>query len=444
MKKSSIFIVLLLCIVVAELIMVFKNGTNVGNDKPVLDTKVYDMPIREAENKTVKPFLFELHSANEVDAILDEFAADISRSLTNTKSEAQEHQIVRAEQEKMLVSKGAGDNVLFVQDEALTAHTKTPAEDKTVSGVAESMTNIVEENEPSEKKEESSVDKGNQTEQTNGIGDKMPENLLPIEEKTTDTKVEEIEEEKLVEKDDNDVEVKASGVQSVEKNKQSAGRVKIAIVIDDVGLSIPFTKQISQVKAPLTVSFLPYGASNKEQVMMLKNAGFEVMVHIPMMPHIPAALAPITLSPEMDKAETQTELNKMLDRFEGTGMSGVNNHMGSLLTERVKNMEYVMEVLKKRGLFFLDSKTTGKSMARKAADEYGVTYISRDVFLDNKNEYNYIMGQFKQAEKVALKNGYAVAIGHPYSQTLKVLQDWLPNANDRGFEIVHISELLPK
>ena len=65
------------------------------------------------------------------------------------------------------------------------------------------------------------------------------------------------------------------------------------------------------------------------------------------------------------------------------------------------------------------------------------------MFLDNKNEYNYIMGQFRQAEKVAEKNGQAVAIGHPYSQTLKVLQDWLKEADEKGFEVVHLSELLP-
>ena len=118
--------------------------------------------------------------------------------------------------------------------------------------------------------------------------------------------------------------------------------------------------------------------------------------------------------------------------------------MGSLLTERTKNMGYIMEVLKKRGMFFLDSKTTGKSVAGKVAKEYGVEYISRDVFLDNKNDYNYIMGQFKQTEKKAHKNGYAVAIGHPYSQTLKALKDWLQEADKNGIEIVHVSELLAK
>lgn len=371
MRKSTLFIIFLLCIVAAELVMLFKSGINSKQQVYALDSKVYDMPAREAEYNVVKPFLFEVHSADEVDTILDEFAADVVQSMADKKAVVEME--IKAPEEK--------GQVLFLDDEEL--------------------------DEPI------------------------------IEEETEPAAVEEIKAEAAEPEESDEV------VQSEKAVKQD-NLAKVAIVIDDVGLSVPFTKQIAQVKAPLTVSFLPYGASNKEQVMTLKDAGFEVMVHVPMMPHVPAALAPVTLSPEMDKAETQAEINKMLDRFEGTGMSGINNHMGSLLTERVKNMGYIMEVLKSRGMFFLDSKTTGKSAAGKAAEEYGVTYISRDVFLDNKNDYNYIMGQFRQLEKIAKKNGFAVAIGHPYSQTLSALQDWLKEAEKDGVEVVHLSDLLAK
>lgn len=404
MRKSTIFIICLLCIVLGELYMLFKSSTSSQTEEYALDTKVYDMPVREVESKVVKPFLFEMHSADSVDVILDEFAADITESMAdNNLKPLFEQKIEEAKPEEILI----------IKDEELSEP-------------------IVEVSE--EKPEEEAVI----------IEEQKPESLLPAEESVEErSEASEETPQEPTAAEEPVIEPEQPVVTPVAENKVPEKRAKIAIVIDDLGLSVPFTKQIAQVKAPLTVSFLPYGASDKTQVNMLKDAGFEVMLHVPMMPHVPAALAPVTLSPEMDKAETQAELNKMLNRFEGTGMRGINNHMGSLLTERVKNMGYVMEVLKKRGMYFLDSKTTGKSAAGKAAKEYGVAYIARDVFLDNKNEYNYIMGQFRQAEKVAEKNGQAVAIGHPYSQTLKVLQDWLKEADEKGFEVVHLSDLLP-
>lgn len=423
MRKSTLFIICLLCIVVAELVMVFKSGVGSRVLEYALDSKVYDMPVRETEYKVVKPFLFEMHAADEVDAILDEFAADITQSMTDN-AKISEQKLVAPQENVSETAETEDTAVLQIEDEKLSDDIAPENQE-----IVEAQSEIKEEN----KQEESAAIIEEITTQKITEPEEKDEN---ISSEASDEK--ELEEVKAAEHVSEEV---IEPKQEVVVNEK---RAKIAIVIDDIGLSVPFTKQIAQIKAPLTVSFLPYGASNKEQVMTLSGAGFEVMLHVPMMPHVPAALAPVTLSPEMDKTETQAELNKMLDRFAGTPISGINNHMGSLLTERVKNMGYVMEVLKKRGLFFLDSKTTGKSVARKAADEYGVTYISRDVFLDNKNDYNYIMGQFHQAEKVADKNGYAVAIGHPYSQTLKVLQDWLKEAEKNGYEVVHLSDLLIK
>lgn len=440
MKKSTIFIICLLCIAVAELIMVFKSNPQQAQNY-TLDSKVFDMPVQQAENKVVKPFLFELHSANNVDAILDEFAADIAKSLPET-NKTPEQQIIApiTEQEvSQTITEDTSDKeqVLQIEDEALEDISSDNGEPVALVkdfDNKEKITETIENELPEEKiSHQDNIEiSANEENNTKESADAKTETVSEAE----DIEVKKIEasEEELKNIPTNQSEV------ITEDNKRS----KIAIVIDDVGLSDSFIKEVAKIKAPLTISFLPYGNSNKNQVITLKDAGFEVMVHIPMMPHVPAALAPVTLSPEMDKAETQAELNKMLQRFDGTGMTGVNNHMGSLLTERTKNMGYVMEVLKQHGLFFLDSKTTGKSVAQKSAKEYGVTYISRDIFLDNKKDYNYILGQFHQAEKIAQKNGFAVAIGHPYSQTLTVLKDWLKDADTRGFEVVHISDLLAK
>ncbi|MBQ7632650.1 MAG: divergent polysaccharide deacetylase family protein [Alphaproteobacteria bacterium] len=228
------------------------------------------------------------------------------------------------------------------------------------------------------------------------------------------------------------------------KTAEKENKVLVAVVIDDIGLSVPFTNQIANIKYPLTVSFLPYGASDKAQVKKLKSAGFEVMLHAPMMPRVPADLAPVTLSPKMSKDEIQEKLLKMMDRFEGTGMRGINNHMGSAFTENREAMAAVMEVLQEHGMYFLDSKTTSRSVGRAISKEYGVPYVARDVFLDNERRYDYIMGQFKATERVAKSKGYAIAIGHPYPQTLQALKDWLIDSEKRGIKIVPLSDLVSK
>ena len=226
------------------------------------------------------------------------------------------------------------------------------------------------------------------------------------------------------------------------QSSEAKGKVMIAIVIDDMGVSIPHTNNIISLQQPMTASFLTYGAANKDKAKEAQTAGMEIMLHTPMMPHTPKDLAPITLSSNMNKEEIQTELKKMISKYKGIGLRGINNHMGSAFTEDEKGMDAVMQVLKDKQLYFLDSKTTSKSVAEKYAKKYNVPYIARDVFLDNKNEYDYIMGQLKKAEKIAHMRGYAVAICHPRSQTYKALNDWVKNLEENRIRLVHLGDLV--
>lgn len=222
----------------------------------------------------------------------------------------------------------------------------------------------------------------------------------------------------------------------------AGGKVMIAVVIDDMGVIVPHTRDILSLPQPITASFLTYGAANRKQVQDAKDKNFEVMLHVPMMPHAKADLAPVTLSPDMSESEIKDDFIAMLDRYKGLGMKGINNHMGSLFTEDTKSLSYVMQILKERNLFFLDSKTTSKSVGAKVAAEYGVPYIARDVFLDNENDYNYIMGQLRQTEKIAHMRGYAVAIGHPRSQTYLALRDWMKDLPNRKVRLVRLGDLV--
>ena len=214
----------------------------------------------------------------------------------------------------------------------------------------------------------------------------------------------------------------------------------IAVIIDDMGISQKRTNDINSLRAPLTSSFLTYAQGLKKQIKDSINAGHEVIAHIPMESKVKKDVAPVTLGVDMSKEEIQETLSKMLDRFDG--VKGVNNHMGSKFTENLEHMGYIMEVLKDKDLFFLDSKTSSQSKGRDAAAVSGVRYAVRNVFLDNNNDYDYIMGQLKIAERLALKNGYAIAIAHPKSQTYLALKDWLGTLGGKGLKLVHLSEIV--
>ncbi len=215
----------------------------------------------------------------------------------------------------------------------------------------------------------------------------------------------------------------------------------MAIVIDDMGDSQKRTKEILSLQAPLTSSFLTYGKNLKELCMEAQNAGHEIMIHVPMEPEGQASLAPDTLSVSMTDEEIEANLKKMLQKFEGLGVKGVNNHMGSLFTMSAPKMDVVMNVLKSKNMFFLDSKTTPYSVADKIAGQNGVLNFKRDVFLDNKNDYDYISKQLKEAEKIAQLQGYSIAIGHPKSQTFRALKEWLEKGKNKKIRLVHLSEL---
>lgn len=214
----------------------------------------------------------------------------------------------------------------------------------------------------------------------------------------------------------------------------------IAIVIDDMGVSQKRTRDITSLHAPITASFLTYGRNLETQVQNALDAGQEVMVHTPMQAHSDVDTAPDVLTVDMSIEEVKAGLNAMLDKFHG--IKGINNHMGSRLTEDFDRMDAVMQVLKERGLFFLDSKTTAFSMAKKAARQNGVAYATRHVFLDNENNVDYINKQLDIAERIAHRNGYAVAIGHPKTGTYKALKEWLPKLGEKQLKLVPLSEIV--
>ncbi|MGQ0658822.1 MAG: divergent polysaccharide deacetylase family protein [Chromatiales bacterium] len=216
----------------------------------------------------------------------------------------------------------------------------------------------------------------------------------------------------------------------------------IGIVVDDMGyryrdglraLSLPFS---------LAYSFLPHAPHSAELAARATALGKEVMLHLPMEAQAHnRQLGPGALMLSMTREEVMATLNA--DLASVPNAIGVNNHMGSLLTGLPERMHWVMATLKRRGdLFFVDSRTTGRTVAARVAREEQVPFLSRDVFLDTEPGVDYVRSQFLLLIQKARQNGHALGLCHPRPDTLQLLEEMLPNLPQRGVRLVRLSELL--
>ena len=215
----------------------------------------------------------------------------------------------------------------------------------------------------------------------------------------------------------------------------------IAIVIDDAGLDQPRTARTVKLPGPITISYLPYARDLQPQVNAARKAGHEVMLHMPMEPSSKTIdPGPHALFVSDNRDKVLSEMNWMLDQFDG--YVGVNNHMGSKFTSDPAHMKMVMEVMKSRGLMFLDSRTSAQSVAYSTAGSFGVPALTRDVFIDDADDPAKIAEMLDKIERVARKQGYAIAIGHPRDLTLGALTKWIPEIQAKGFALVPITDVL--
>ncbi len=212
----------------------------------------------------------------------------------------------------------------------------------------------------------------------------------------------------------------------------------IAIVIDDLGIDRPRSQQVIELPVPLTLSFLPYASHLTEQIEFGRSHGHEFLVHIPM-----EALdrhndpGPDTLTVDLPSDEIIRRLDVALSKF--TGYIGINNHMGSRFTMDAASLAPVMTELQRRGLLFLDSRTAPRSIAAATAIDSGVAAVARDVFIDHIRTPEAVREQLQALERIALKKGTAIGIGHPDDTTLEALREWIPTVANRGFQLVPLS-----
>lgn len=215
----------------------------------------------------------------------------------------------------------------------------------------------------------------------------------------------------------------------------------ISIVIDDLGGRYQATLRAIALPGPVACSFLPYGEHTRRLAVLAYRSGKEVMLHLPMQTIGDRPLDRGGLTMDMTRQEFLRTLQQDIDAVPHA--SGVNNHMGSLLTQHAGDMLWLMRAIRRHGgLFFLDSRTTAQTVAMQMALETHVPTMKRDVFLDDERSPEAIRAQFERLIRLAKIHGTALAIGHPYAQTLQVLEELLPTLSARGVRLVPVAEMI--
>ncbi|NYZ17452.1 divergent polysaccharide deacetylase family protein, partial [Azospirillum sp. RWY-5-1] len=219
-----------------------------------------------------------------------------------------------------------------------------------------------------------------------------------------------------------------------------AGHPAVVIVIDDLGVDRKRSNRVVQLPGPLTLAWLPYARELPEQARAARARGHELLIHVPMEPSVKADPGPNALLVTLDRPEIAKRLEQAFASFDG--YVGINNHMGSRFTADRARMAPVIAELHRRGLLWLDSRTTPNSAGLTLAQEQGVPHLGRDVFLDNEQSVPAIRAELARLESVARKQGWGVAIGHPHDTTIEALASWLPDAQKRGFTLVPVSAVV--
>ena len=202
---------------------------------------------------------------------------------------------------------------------------------------------------------------------------------------------------------------------------------KLVIIIDDV-VSKSQKDKILNIGYPITMAFLPPNGVQKESAIIAQNLPFH-MIHFPMQASKNfknIEIDTLNISDSYEKIEARVK--KLRDLYPNTTYT--NNHTGSVFTENYEAMDKLFRALKKYNFIFVDSRTTPNSVAKELSIKYQMPYIVRDTFLDNDRSFTAIQNQLKDAIRVAKKQGFAIAIGHPYEVTFQVLKESKHLLND--------------
>ncbi len=217
---------------------------------------------------------------------------------------------------------------------------------------------------------------------------------------------------------------------------------KIALIIDDSGYSRKDCEHLAEITVPVTISILPQLAHSGNVAQCAYTQGKEVMLHLPLEPHVFREEYPANyfIKTTMSSTQIVKRLNEAIKSI--PHLSGINNHEGSKATEDSRVMYIIFKELAKRNLFFVDSRVTSQSVCKALAEKLDLPFTGRDVFLDNSNKRIDIEKQFSELAQKAKLHGTAVAIGHARTTSWAVMTEQIKALTAQGYEFITVEEMI--
>jgi polysaccharide deacetylase 2 family uncharacterized protein YibQ len=220
-------------------------------------------------------------------------------------------------------------------------------------------------------------------------------------------------------------------------------RPAIALIIDDMGNQHRQGLRVIALPGPVACAFLPYRPFTDTLARQAHTSHKEVMLHLPMQAvgDEQGAHQEGMLTLDMTREQFLAEFRHAIGAV--PYVSGLNNHMGSLLTRHPGSMAWLMQAIGGRGdLFFVDSRTTAATVAEQLATEHGIPNMARKVFLDNVADIGAVRARFRQLLADARRDGTALGIGHPKPATLQVLEEELARLDEQGIQLLPVASLI--
>jgi len=213
--------------------------------------------------------------------------------------------------------------------------------------------------------------------------------------------------------------------------KPDNGLPRVAIILDDIGYDREIVTKFLSLNLPLTLSMLPQSPFKNSILAEAQKHNIEIMLHQPMEPfeYPRANPGPGALLCNMSPDERLQRFIQNLDEM--PFVSGVNNHMGSKMTADAAQMRQLFTVMKQRDLYFIDSRTTEKTICRHSAGLLQLPFGERDIFIDHFQDNKFIEKQLLELIRIAKKHGVAIGIAHPYRRTYKILRRMMADMKEK-------------
>lgn len=216
---------------------------------------------------------------------------------------------------------------------------------------------------------------------------------------------------------------------------------KVAFIIDDIGYDVSLAASFLDLEIPVSLSVLPDAPFSRKIADETARKGGDLLLHLPMEPKNYPEVNPGkgALMVNMDRETIQRIVKRQIIKF--PGLKGVNHHMGSLFTENYIKMKHVLDEVKRHDLYYVDSRTTNRTVAYKVAKALGVPAAEKNWFIDNDLSEKALKYQMDRLLGVARFSGSAIGIGHPHRETLEILKKYSKRLK-RDYNVVPVSELV--